>query len=682
MAHLSRKAVVIDDEIRISDMVKLLLTRLGFKVWCAADGKQGLSLVEQTKPDLLVTDMLLPKIHGLDILKAARRNPSLSHTRIVAMTAIYKKLKFRLEARDVRVDAYVEKPFDVMEFSNVIQRIFPDNGNMAEVEAHVELVQKKIKEQAVSFTSTLPGTLNAIKGLWGQYRVDQENPGDLEELLKFVHRLTGSAALFGHGEVSRTCSQLEKILSDIEENGGAIIKSQQAEISSLLSRLSEAAGEATTLNSTSKALSGRVSAQSEQYHWNPETPVTIVSMNPHKLEELVYGLTSFGYKPELIRFGDLGRREFSPGGVNVIVDLRQRPTGAAWMRKLNVCGAHELLNVVAMGDEQNLKPGTGAKGCEQLCWKWVQSSADAYNVIRKLEENLTPSLPEGPYRLLIVLKEIALSEHFQILFRQEGFLATASEPEQIFSSLREFQPDVLLLDLQKPIQNTISLVRTVRAFRQKLPIVVKAGAISQEQIRSLEEQGVTNIVSTDSTLELLAFSLKSHGKYARWVQEGRSRDFVSGVYRYAPFMEAMETELKWASRSGKSMSVAVFGLDNMDRLNREVGEREVDRLTEALCRLIEGPMQRRDRIGQVGGGSYAGFFTALDAHLLERVFLELQQRFSRLSFFHEKGEITATFSAGISRFPNLSDRHNLFEAALDAMLRAIRSGGNRIISTF
>lgn len=93
-------------------------------------------------------------------------------------------------------------------------------------------------------------------------------------------------------------------------------------------------------------------------------------------------------------------------------------------------------------------------------------------------------------------------------------------------------------------------------------------------------------------------------------------------------------------------------------------------------------MQRRDRIGQVGGGSYAGFFTALDAHVLERVLPELQQRFSRLSFFHEQGEITATFSAGISRFPNLSDRHNLFEAALDAMLRAQKAGGNRIISTF
>jgi len=663
-------------------MVRLLLTKLGFKVWCAADGKQGLSLVEQTKPDLLVTDMLLPKIHGLDICKAVRLNPSLSHTRIVAMTAIYKKLKFRLEARDVRVDAYVDKPFDVLEFSNVIQRIFPDNRNMAEVESHVELVQKKIEEQAVSFSSTLPGTLNDIKELWGRYRVDQENPVDLEELLKFVHRLTGSAALFGLGEVSRTCAQLEKILSDIEENGGAIIRNQQAEISSLLSRLSEAAGEATTLNSTSKSLPERVSAQPEEYHWNPETPVTIVSMNPHKLEELVYGLTSFGYKPELIRFGDLGRREFSPGGLNVIVDLQQRPGGAAWMRKLNVCGADEQLNVVAVGDEQNLKPGTGSKGCEQMCWKWVPSNEDAFNVIRKLEESLTPSLPEEPYRLLIVLKEIALSEHFQILLRQEGFLATASEPQQTFRSLREFQPDVVLLDLQKPIQNTIALVRTVRAFRQKLPILVKAGAIPQEQIRSLEEQGVTNIVSAESTLEVLSFSLKGYAKYGRWVQESRVFDSVSRVYRYAPFMETMETELKWASRSGKSMSVAVFGLDNMARLNREVGEREVDRLAEALCRLIEGPMQRRDRIGQVGGGRYAGFFTALDAHVLERVFLELQQRFSRLFFHHEKGKMTATFSAGISRFPNLSDRHNLFEAAFDAMLRAQKAGGNRTISTF
>ncbi len=682
MGHLRRKAVVIDDGSRISDLVHLLLTRLGFSVQCASDGEKGLALVRNEKPDLLVTDMLVPKLNGLEICKAVRNCANLSRTHIVAMTAINKKLKFRLDGRDVRVDAYVEKPFDVSALAKVIQGLFPGDFDDDEMNAHVGFIQKKIKEQGVDFGRKLPSVLDAIVEVWKRYRLDQENPEDLEELRKLVHRLTGSAALYGFHEVSRICEKLERTLSDIEENGGAIIKSQQTEISSLLFRLPDAAGATAKEGPTALPESSSPSATSREYCLNPEIPVTIVSMNPHRLEELVSGLVSFGYRPRLIRFGELGRKGFSLESADVIVDLQNQPSGTAWMKKLNTCGADEPLNVVAMGDEHNLEPVAGNTENEQFCWKWVRPSQDAFDVTRSLEENLRNAQPEEPYRLLIVMREIALSEHFQILFRQEGFLATANEPNQLFISLREFQPDVVLLDLQKPIQNTIVLVRTIRAWRQKLPIVVNTASPSQEEMNSLAEQGVTNIVSTDSTLELLAFSLKSHAKYGRWVQEGRSRDFVSGVYRYAPFMEAMETELKWASRSGKSMSVAVFGLDNMARLNREVGEREVDRLAEALCRLIGGQMQGRDRIGQVSGGAYAGFFTALDGQMLLRLLSDLQHRFSRLSFVHDKGKLNATFSAGISRFPNLSDRNYLFEAAFDAMLRAKNAGGNRIISTF
>ncbi|NOY23722.1 MAG: response regulator [Acidobacteria bacterium] len=676
MGRAHRKAVVIDDEIHISAMVCLLLERLGFAVQCASDGESGLALVKREEPDLLVVDMLLPKLHGLEICKAIRRSPVLSRIRIVAMTAIYKRLKFRLEAGDVRVDAYVEKPFDVKEFTNVIQGLFPGDFTDNEVEAYAEFVQKKVEEQAVSFAGKLPEMLKAITKLWGLYRLDQENPGDLDEMRKLVHQLTGSASLYGFHEVSRICRQLGKTLSDIEENGGAIIKSQQTEMSSLLGVLADVA------RNTGKVNSALLPDRLKENYLNLEIPVTIISMNPHHLEELVAGMSGFGYAAKLIRFGDLGRKGFFLETENVIVDLQKRPSGTAWIKKINVCGGTGPLNVVAIADEHGFDPGKMKSGSEPFCWKWIKRSADVYDVIRKLEENAKPSQSEEPYRLLIVMKEMAMSEHFQILLRQEGFLANACEGNQIFMSVREFHPDVVLLDLQKPIQDTIAQVRTIRSWRQDIPIVVNADSFSPEDMNHLTEHWVMDVVSTGNTFGRLAFSLESYARCWRQVRENRTKYFLSGVYRYAPFMEAMETELKWASLSGKSMSVAVFGLDHVAELNRKSGEREVDRMSEALCRLIRGQMEGRDRVGQVGGGVFAGFFTGMEGQMLQRFLSDLRHYFSSLSFFHERGKLKATFSAGISRFPNLSDRNDLFEAALDAMLRAQKSGGNRIVSTF
>ncbi len=685
MVSGQKKAVVIDDEIRISDLVRMLLIRLGFQVECAADGKAGLELVEREKPDLLVTDMLLPKLHGLEVCKAVRENVTLSKTRIVAMTAIYKKLRFRLDARDVHVDAYLEKPFDIKEFIRVIQNLFPASVKSDEMEAHVEQLQERIEKQGKAFAGTLPEELDRINRLWHRYSLDQADPEDLTTLHQLVHRLTGAAAIFGHHEISRICRELEALLGEIKENGGAIIQSQQEIISDLLAALSK-----TELGhgGGDKGDSQEAPCPSPEFAKvcrNPEVPVTLISMFPHKLEELVNGIRCFGYRVRPVRFGELGR----PGGAvdseRVVLDLRNPPSGGtAWMKKLDACAGKRLMNVVVIGAGEGVESfrDDSSVGGGKDCWKWVEQEPDPYRVIKALEDGSAGAFPEAPFRLLVVLKELALSEHFQILFRQDGFLTTSCEDAQLFETIREFSPDAVLLDLQHPLQNTVSQIRTVRAWKQDVPVLVRVSESGQDGARNLLEEGVADFIPDSSSFEFLSFSLKSHSRCWRRFRETREMCAGLHVWRYSPFMEAMETELRWAARAGKPMSVAVFGLDNVRELNRKIGEREVDRIAEALARLVQGNMQERDRIGHVGGAVYAGFFTTRDGQSLQKLLAVLQKRFSSLFFSTPGGKLHVSFSGGISRFPNLSDRNYLLEAALESMLRAQKSGGNRIISTF
>jgi len=675
VTRTTRKAVIIDDESRILDIVRLLLSKLGFEVHCAGDGESGLALTLREKPDLLVTDMLLPKLHGLEICKTVRSTPFLSHTRIVAMTAIYKRLKFRLEAKDVRVDAYVEKPFDVMEFTKVIRELFSPELTDADLELHVAGVQEKIDKEAESFVENLPETLEKILSLWRLYQLDQENPGDLEELHKLVHRVTGAAALYRFHEVSRICRKVERVLSDIKENGGAIIGSQQVEISRLLDALPGAAGQQQKESFSELQEHSQQDPKPGISPMSAEIPLTIISMAPEKLEEWVKGLRYYGYHGIPIRFGDLGRRAFSLESRGVLVDLRKKPSGSSWVRKLDVCMEDAPLNVVAVGDEPE-------GGGTESCWKWLKPPADVYSVVRSLEGEGIPGATGVPLRLLIVMKELAMAEHYQILLRQKGFLAASGESPHLFSLIREFQPDLVLLESLKPIQETLRHVRTVFAWNRDVPVVVKGESFSSDEMDDLEKAGVCDVVSEGESFGRLVFGLRSHGSCRRRVRECGIREFSTGVFRYASFMEAMGTELKWASKSGNPMSVAVFGIDNISELNRKIGEWEVDRLSAALCRLIGGHMADRDRIGGVGGAIYAGFFTSCDGQALQHLLSALQRSFASLPFYCDGMNVTVTFSAGISRFPNLSDRSYLLQAALDALLRGQKGGTNRIISTF
>ncbi len=677
MTRTTRKAVIIDDESRILDIVRLLLSKLGFEVHCAGDGETGLALTLREKPDLLVTDMLLPKLHGLEICKTVRSTLFLSHTRIVAMTAIYKRLKFRLEAKDVRVDAYVEKPFDVMEFTKVIRELFSPELADADLELHVAGVQEKIDKEAESFVENLPETLEKILSLWRLYQLDQENPGDLEELHQLVHRVTGAAALYRFHEVSRICRKVERILTDIKENGGAIIDSQQVEITHLLDMLPVAAGYQRKEDTSELQTQSLKGSEPEISLKKGEIPVTIISMAPEKLEELVKGIGYYGYRGIPVRFGDLGRKTFSIESSAVIVDLRKRPSGNSWIKKLDVCMGDVPLNVVAVGDE----PDSGTSR-EENCWKWIRPPMEVWAVVQKLEEGWKDVVLESPLRLLVVMQELAMAEHYQILLRQKGFLVASGESYRLFSLIREFQPDLVLLDFQKPIQKTLQQVRTVSVWNRNVPVIVKAGPLSSDEMASLEKGGVCSVISDGESFDRLAYCLRSHGKCWRQFRQCGIYKFSTGVLHYAPFMAAMETELKWASKSGNSMSVAVFGIDNILELSRKIGEWQLDRLSIGLCRLIQGYMADRDCIGKVGGTVFAGFFTSCDGQALQRLLSGLQHRFASLSFFCNGIKINTTFSAGISRFPNLTDRSYLFEAALNALVRGQKAGNNKIILTF
>ncbi len=64
-----KKICIVEDEVNIAEMYKTLFKQEGYEVRCAYDGEEGLKLIEEFKPDLVLLDLMLPKINGFDVLK-------------------------------------------------------------------------------------------------------------------------------------------------------------------------------------------------------------------------------------------------------------------------------------------------------------------------------------------------------------------------------------------------------------------------------------------------------------------------------------------------------------------------------------------------------------------------------------------------------------------------------------
>ncbi len=108
------KILIVDDEQDIVELLSYNLEKEGFSTAKAYDGEAALGLVHSEKPDLVILDLMLPKMNGLDVCKAIRRNPETANLPIIMLTAKGDEVD-KIIGLEIGADDYVTKPFSVKE---------------------------------------------------------------------------------------------------------------------------------------------------------------------------------------------------------------------------------------------------------------------------------------------------------------------------------------------------------------------------------------------------------------------------------------------------------------------------------------------------------------------------------------------------------------------------------------
>ncbi|MBI4768904.1 MAG: response regulator transcription factor [Chloroflexi bacterium] len=108
---MTRKILVVDDELEIVKLVRAYLERAGFSVVAATDGQQALAVFRHERPNLVILDLNLPGMDGLDVCRALRRD---SDVPIIMLTARLEEAD-RLIGLELGADDYVVKPFSPRE---------------------------------------------------------------------------------------------------------------------------------------------------------------------------------------------------------------------------------------------------------------------------------------------------------------------------------------------------------------------------------------------------------------------------------------------------------------------------------------------------------------------------------------------------------------------------------------
>src|SRR3989442_13156999 len=110
----ARKILVIEDERDILDLVRHYLEKEGFRTRTVADGAGGLAAARQERPDLIVLDLMLPGIDGLELCKKLRADPATAITPVIMLTAKADETD-RIVGLELGADDYLTKPFSPKE---------------------------------------------------------------------------------------------------------------------------------------------------------------------------------------------------------------------------------------------------------------------------------------------------------------------------------------------------------------------------------------------------------------------------------------------------------------------------------------------------------------------------------------------------------------------------------------
>ncbi|HER9208037.1 TPA: response regulator transcription factor [Streptococcus pyogenes] len=131
-----KKILIVDDEKPISDIIKFNLTKEGYDIVTAFDGRKAVTIFEEEKPDLIILDLMLPELDGLEVAKEIRKT---SHVPIIMLSA--KDSEFdKVIGLEIGADDYVTKPFSNREL-------------LARVKAHLrrtETIETAVAEENAS----------------------------------------------------------------------------------------------------------------------------------------------------------------------------------------------------------------------------------------------------------------------------------------------------------------------------------------------------------------------------------------------------------------------------------------------------------------------------------------------------------------------------------------------------
>jgi CheY-like chemotaxis protein len=206
MTDQTRYLLVVEDIPDILNLLEATLQFKGYRVVTARNGEEALEAIQKERPALIITDILMPKVDGFNLVHRLRINPETRTIPVVFLSATYVAPEDKLFAQSIGVNRFIEKPVDLVKFLPIIERILAQGDNtplepLSEAEfyeGYRKRLEIKLKQKTVQIsrdehilTNLTEEERASIKGSLSTAMAERE---EIQQLLNQIRELTEKKA--------------------------------------------------------------------------------------------------------------------------------------------------------------------------------------------------------------------------------------------------------------------------------------------------------------------------------------------------------------------------------------------------------------------------------------------------------------------------------------------------------
>ena len=124
---MTKKILIVEDEEIILELLSEIFGDLGdYRILCAKDGEEALRIARDNKPDIILLDVLLPKINGHEVCKLVKSDPAISRTKVLILSGMAQNSDSQ-KAQKAGADAYMAKPFILTALEEKVKELLRSN---------------------------------------------------------------------------------------------------------------------------------------------------------------------------------------------------------------------------------------------------------------------------------------------------------------------------------------------------------------------------------------------------------------------------------------------------------------------------------------------------------------------------------------------------------------------------